>query len=305
MSPSPLPRYLYKYRTFDTKTLRLIASAEIYYASANSFNDPLDSSPGIEIDTDMPALEKLLYSMISELHCKDRALREIENHKYLASEDGDYRTNPSSAEYYKRLLASNISDILMGEFSKCGILSLAEHWDCPLMWSHYGDQHRGICLEYDMKNNLCDGIEPINYKSSRIIKISEIFDWKVNGAANAKDVIFKRVFFGKAPQWDYEHEWRTVVAKSGATSAPANINAIYLGCRCDDVVLATLVKLYIGTEGSIKFYRVYPKNNGFQLGRFKIDRDEYISSIPRSPAVLDFVDDLVNKGFTRPPFWLK
>jgi hypothetical protein len=50
------PKRLYKYRPFDVYTLRLLSEAEVFYADPASFNDPLDGSPTIQIDTDRPTL---------------------------------------------------------------------------------------------------------------------------------------------------------------------------------------------------------------------------------------------------------
>jgi hypothetical protein len=32
----------------------------------------------------------------------------------------------------------------------CGVLCFSQDWQNPLLWSHYGDKHKGICLGLDI-----------------------------------------------------------------------------------------------------------------------------------------------------------
>src|ERR1044071_6999084 len=38
--------------------------------------------------------------------------------------------------------------------AKLGLLSFSEEWKNPVLWSHYADRHRGICLGFDMDSSL-------------------------------------------------------------------------------------------------------------------------------------------------------
>ncbi len=31
-----------------------------------------------------------------------------------------------------------------------GVICLCQSWEYPIMWSHYGDKHRGVCLGFDI-----------------------------------------------------------------------------------------------------------------------------------------------------------
>ena len=35
-----------------------------------------------------------------------------------------------------------------------GLLCFCAQWHNPLLWSHYADRHRGICLGFDVRDNL-------------------------------------------------------------------------------------------------------------------------------------------------------
>ncbi|MDW9570209.1 DUF2971 domain-containing protein [Sinorhizobium meliloti] len=42
-----------------------------------------------------------------------------------------------------------------------GIVCLSDNWQHPMMWSHYADRHRGICLAFDVVGTR--PIIPISY----------------------------------------------------------------------------------------------------------------------------------------------
>ncbi len=289
MSKSQLPKRLYKYRAFNVHTLRLLSEAEVYYADPSSFNDPLDSRPTIQIDAERTALENLLCRMLA-MDGNNEHQQVLEKHRYMCSEHGSYRDGSCGEACYMRLLASNVKDILYKEFCKRGVLSLAEKWDCPLMWSHYADEHRGLCIEYDMTKNECKNLQSVDYRMPRSIKISDLIDWKINFSKSAEQTVTKIFFFAKAPQWRYEREWRDVLTPMGSGSAPARICAIHFGLRCDPSVITAIVKLYATSNQHVKFYEIHPKGDSFYLKRRLIDTDEITATGVKSSVLLQFRD---------------
>ena len=289
------PKRLYKYRAFSVNTLRLLSEAEVYYAHPAAFNDPLDSSPTIQVDTDRATLEKLLYRMLFQSVGKEQALREIGNHRYMSIEIGDYKVNAEAEAYYMRRMASNAKTLLYQELGNRGVLSLAERWDCPLMWSHYADEHRGLCVEYDMTDTAFEDLRPVDYYKPRSVKISDLIAWKLKRSASAQQAILETFFFAKAPQWRYEREWRDVNDRAGSSSAPARVSAIHFGLRCDTSVITAIVKLHARSERPIKFYAIYPLDDSFRLKRRTVDTDEIEATGLRSSAALDFRDVFIDE----------
>ena len=297
MSKPQLPKRLYKYRSFNARTLRLLIEAEVYYADPSSFNDPLDSRPTIQIDVESEDLENLLSQMLS-VNEKNKYQKLIGDHRYMSREYGSYNDGSSGENCYKRRLASNVKDILYKEFCERGVLSLSEKWDCPLMWSHYADEHRGLCIEYDMTENACKNLRPVDYRMPRSIKISDLIKWKINLCKSAEQVITKTFFFAKAPQWRYEREWRDVLAPIGSGSAPANICAIHFGLRCDSSVITTIVNLYSASKPHVKFYEMYPKGDSFLLKRRLTNTEEIIAAGVKSSVLLELRDVFISETGT-------
>lgn len=109
------------------------------------------------------------------------------------------------------------------------ICSFTETHKNPVVWSHYADEHRGICIEFDtdhidIRNNL---LRPVNY--SNTVPILEHKSWKDDRIA----------FFNKTEEWAYEKEWR-YIAKENLPFLAFNGNAIkriLLGARFSDTDL--------------------------------------------------------------------
>jgi hypothetical protein len=75
-----------------------------------------------------------------------------------------------------------------------GLLCFSKHWGNPLLWSHYADKHRGMCLGFDINQR---GIKPITYLRERPhLKIPPTIE-EIN-----------RILFSKFVDWKYEKEWR-------------------------------------------------------------------------------------------------
>lgn len=302
MPSSTPPNKLYKYRAYNVNTLRLLTHEQVYYADPRCFNDPLDCKPTIQIDTDRTSLEKLCYKMLVAAYGKDHALRKIDNHRAQSTQYDDDETDPETEARYMQWLALDVQSLLFQEIGKMGVLSLATRWNCPLMWSHYADDHRGLCIEYDLKGNegnVCPDIKPVNYRHPRSIKISDLIAWKVNGVSQAATVVHDTFFFAKAPQWRYEREWRNINATSGENGAPFRMSGVYFGLRCDSVVQTNIVKLFANAERSIKFYEIHSPCDTFNLKRRVVDTAEIEERGVQTSQTMDLKDcfeDLTETG---------
>ena len=86
---------------------------------------------------------------------------------------------------------------------KTGLLCFSENWTEPVLWSHYGAKHRGICLGFDLRRTVS---EPVEYADARIL--SEL------GEANPpliSDQLKQQLRRTKFKHWNYEQERRVFV----------------------------------------------------------------------------------------------
>jgi len=117
-----------------------------------------------------------------------------------------------------------------------GLLCFSTSWRNPLLWSHYGDSHRGVALGFDVPKDL---LTPVRY-----IKGMEKLDVRAKGAAQpAIDAFLHRLRFTKFEGWRYEEEVRQffkladIPFNSGLHFVPFSqdlaLRQVILGARCD------------------------------------------------------------------------
>ena len=161
----------------------------------------------------------------------------------------------------------------------------SEDNDNLLMWAHYGDNHRGICVEYNIKKMISSEeikhIFPIIYTEyvyfkrgfHRISDEMKNINMDINeGYVHDDEGYLKDIlplFVAKSAEWRYEKEWRIIYTKyqmyekdneslyKGIIDFPY-ISAIYLGCRIEEYIEDHLKEIVnrLNSNGScIKLYK--------------------------------------------------
>ncbi len=134
------------------------------------------------------------------------------------------------------------------------IACFTERPDSILMWSHYAENHTGICLYYDMhtletypildKGYLMEYIHPVQYSADASEQIVLFRDLVFSQAKTGKYNEFDALRFSminsltKAPDWSYEHEWRMILNLGNIENPPDSMrhlrvkpDCIYLGAN--------------------------------------------------------------------------
>src|SRR4029077_17510760 len=97
-----------------------------------------------------------------------------------------------------------------------------------LMWSHYANSHRGLCLEFatSIYEVFFGRTQPVVYSGER-----SIFDPREPEAKQVENVVLT-----KSEHWTYELEWRIVEQDGdGPYEFPAETLAgVIFGCRTSD-----------------------------------------------------------------------
>jgi len=282
-----IPDKLYKYKKFDLYSLKMLTDGNIYFSDPEDFNDPLDCKPDILVDVDNYSLEALCIKMMAKGSSLEHATQFVPTLRDMSSYiDPEYNIEDFDIEeLYKNRLKEQIRRLLHFEMCGKGILPMAESWRCPLMWSHYGDQHKGICFEYDISKSVMSAPAKVDYDGKRCVATSVLIDC-YNGLESAIHTVKHTCFFTKATEWKYEREWRFLKDGSGTMSLPFPLSAIYFGMRCDQTIITTIVNLMKSTE--VAFFRVYPKDDSFTLERAFFDHEYIQFCRPQSPLAYIF-----------------
>lgn len=292
MMQSPLPTHLYKYKSFSVDSLDLLISDKLYFANPNSFNDPLDCNPSVKDDIhDVDILKKLLKRLIIDNTKKElteaaskinyrgpktlskiESMGEIEAQQVLSGIDDYLLIFNEDFNFVINDILRIIQKSLMINYTQ-GVLSLAQDYDCPLMWSHYADQHKGFCIGYDVSNNDFYEIYSLNYGGNRYITTQQIYDM-LFGATNdirksAKKLIEQVVLLSKAPQWSYEKEYR-VIYEQGLQDNRFRLSDVTFGLRFKESAKFSVMKALEGRRGDLAFYEMVLNNDSFELGRIPV-----------------------------------
>lgn len=127
------------------------------------------------------------------------------------------------------------------------ILCLTSSRAMKLMWSHYADSHKGLCLAVKVPS---DKVYPVCYTGIRLKEDSDIDDILRKGTAKDKRNLQKEYFdlpydikvaLLKDKKWSDEKEYRIVCNESDVPIFdgnnyffPVKIKRVYLGCRFEE-----------------------------------------------------------------------
>lgn len=119
-----------------------------------------------------------------------------------------------------------------------------------LMWAHYADSHKGICIKYcfdsKMTNDICSSGQKISYFKN-VIYSDDAMENLVDKNDNSIDAT-KGVFL-KGKCWEYEKELRYLDLDVEGTGThkqidiPDCISAVYFGLRCPQSDKDTIIKI--------------------------------------------------------------
>ncbi|WP_432700689.1 DUF2971 domain-containing protein [Kluyvera cryocrescens] len=305
------PDKLFKYKKFDADCMDLILSDQLYFANPNQFNDPLDCKVSIVDDINDEITLKSILTGLYQRSAEEKLNHAANNLHYHGPKTKNKISSLSETEAARRIseiyeqfmfyeddnfsiteaLANLIGRLILSGYNR-GVLSLAENCDCPLMWSHYADNHKGLCLGYKIPDNIKKTIHNINYSSnSRDIRTSQILDM-INGNKAAKDEIERSIFLRKASSWQYEKEWR-MISNVGLQNASIYLSDIFFGLRCKDTTIYTVLKSLQGREYPIKFWQLSEVHQKFTLKKEEVSlNDEHLIYFPRC---LEGIDVFLNQ----------
>ena len=296
------PKKLFKYKSFNDDCMELIIDDYLYFANPIQFNDPLDCKVTIFDDVNDEEQLRSILSTLLQQNSEKKLKVAAKNLRYKGPKTTDKISLLSMSETDKiisgiysefsfglygynsptieQVLANTIGDIILSGYNR-GVLSLSKKDKCPLMWAHYADNHKGLCLGYSIPENVANKIRPLSYTSeSREIKISQIHRM-LAGDQQAKTEIEHDIFLRKAKPWKYEEEWR-MLSDVGLQNSSIYLSEITFGLRCKYTTIFSVMMSLSKRETPIDFYRIIEVPHKFTLKKEKISFDhEGLQGLPR------------------------
>ncbi|HEY8608184.1 MAG TPA: DUF2971 domain-containing protein [Noviherbaspirillum sp.] len=309
---------LYKYRADTEYTAEIFRTRKVWLSTAAGLNDPFECEmQAVDAAFRLAQVRKMKEAqlsgfLLSALHSTKsgtaffglqkketrRLLQEFKNLKdfdrayakfrnFMQKKCGNPPSDPDS------MFASTSEQL-----SAVGIFSLSQVPDQPLMWAHYADDHKGICLGFEITDGSAlgdverclrveygNGVPEFSEQPIAALTLSLDNSGAVSTASRLafSDPSLRAAVSTKGPEWKYEQEWRYIEPIGGAYDWPAPITEITFGLRCPQERRA----FYIGLArecipNEVRFYEMRKVPNTKSLERVRLEVDP--ATIPQHAA---------------------
>lgn len=210
---------LYKYYSDTPEKLSAVKNNQMWYSAPCNFNDVFDCD--ISID------DQKVFHEVLKLFPDKRGIRAGSN---------AWKNLRATTNQQLRLLRAKLDELK----TTTGVSCLSESEDSLLMWAHYANNHRGMCVEYDLleiSRVLKFTAVPVIYSQDRAC-----FNFvNLENTSNDAVKLLIHSLTSKSPEWSYEKEWRIIrdqkacgdkwdVNKRGALLEMIRPRSIILGC---------------------------------------------------------------------------
>lgn len=253
-----VPAKFYKYRSMNGDAAkwaeRTVLHNEIFFSPASNFNDPFDLRPAFSLQStpDRQREDFLKLSRKFEPHLtEDERAAEADRVMATSMSVEDIGSTTAVIQFiHSQVMSTDV-----------GIYCISTKPDDILMWSHYADSHRGICIEFDGTLSLMAHAQKVQYARKRV---------PINPYEDSQEVMMGKALLNKSEQWSYECEWRLIRYKGGpgvVQFRPANLTGIIIGALASPSTVDTVMTWVRQRSIPVSLYQssVSPKKFELQL----------------------------------------
>lgn len=269
MEQEELPKILYKYRSFQENIIedkrfqkKSFTDSELYFASSIDINDPFDMKIRKKIET-YPEVDKLMHIVFELAKTKGSESFSILWQEAIYKHETNLAEDPEI--YKKRSIEAIKKDF---ELIKRGILCLCERKDNILMWSHYANSNKGLCIGYNIEK-LKEYIVENKYALLGIFRVEYYSDYpelKPYFGHNIENI--KTKLASKSIIWSYEKEWRLIIHNQTSIAIPIPeeiVEEIILGSNVLPATEQEILTIQKEKYPHAKVYKVVPDDSEFKL----------------------------------------
>jgi len=233
---------VFKYCKVDKYTRENLDKDQLYFNKPRNFNDPY---------------EGIFRFDIQDINLKHKLLRSLYQHKY--EELIGSKLPLDDLIEHTRIIYMNQ---FLNEMRLCCMSCIN---DSILMWSHYADQHKGICIEFDVNHDMLFKIgAEVNY--SEVIPTLKFQSHDDISDDKIVEKYSTSVPTNKYIAWSYEKEYRLIryLGEPTVNYNPKSIKAIYFGLRTrvEDI---DKIKSILSNKENVKFYRSDLQKNSYRF----------------------------------------
>lgn len=195
-----LDKPLYKYRSFKSAKQFLETSA-LYFSSPSQFNDPFEFS------------DKLLDFTTPKAYVKKYVTELVE------AQPGTRKERRQKLKFdLQPIFLNAVRGTLKQKRTNCGVFCSSALYDHTLMWSHYANEHKGVCIGIEFpqtKAFLNDFILKEEILSLYVNYMDSIttIPCVINDTLFPKETLTHWIT-AKSKVWEYEKEMRLIKFKN-------------------------------------------------------------------------------------------
>lgn len=235
-------RHLFKYRTLNSNFDKILENNELWFSNPDDFNDPFDCQIVVDSNNSQEEIEQFIIKNSTTPVSKSEATR-------LA------KIMISKPQEWDKI----VNETVQKHINASGVCCFGGNADNILLWSHYTDSHKGVCLKFDILEDPDFFVFPMkvnyqpNYPTYNHVK----------DQSQLVDALIKT----KSDVWTYEEEVRIVKLKTGLHKfkKTALIELIF-GCKSSDTEIQRIKNLAIKNGfAHLKFSKATLKKKQYGL----------------------------------------
>lgn len=186
-----LPKSLYKYYSINRYSVENIVNSTFTATTPTEFNDPYDSALHLNTVDETKLNFEELNKIAIECGLGETISQDVIDMNIDFRHDMDkFSLNYYSENFYVNSLSSRNNSILM--------------------WSHYTNNNKGICVEYESSTNL-GHLENLLYPVTYVDKPIIMNTLMKSRDDNSIDLALLNSICTKYNDWSYESEWRIII----------------------------------------------------------------------------------------------
>ena len=212
--------FFYQYRPINDRLIENLSNHQIFFNDPRKFNDPFDSQYNIYLEGERTQFLSF-FDSYGYIHIKFRNLcNDEEEDDGLAEPDFVIGPNELLTDSFKNGKVQQDGNLIRStplweeQIDEIKLPTACFSTDCGniLMWSHYANYHKGVCLIYKSEGDDYRIKLGTRYEKFQIVKYNENVPESVNFLnADEKKKIIDFVLT-KSPCWCYEKEYRIILS---------------------------------------------------------------------------------------------
>lgn len=172
--------------------------------------------------------------------------------------------DPMEGFFHYYLSDGHIADQIVGQKSRFRVSCFTPKYNNFLMWSHYANKHKGVCLEYEVDpatlgiGNLLESVTYVR-KLHRIDRLAPVED-------QANNILLTKTY-----HWRYEKEVRLLFESDRDRSVPfGQVKAVIVGTKADDSLVTDVKRQIRMLNPKPLLYKATINYNKASIGRIRI-----------------------------------